>query len=365
MKLLIDVRTLGSRPSGVGYYAYNFIKGLSRFEDIEMILVTDVAWSNEIKELQGMDIKVVEYGKEIKKSFKVFEYFNFIQEEVRKHQPDFFWEINNLIPRRIKCSKCKSIVTIHDVFPLYQKESYGLVYRLYFRFFMKKTLRYSDLIFYNSKSSKTNCEKYFPKAGQVKNYISYIIFDQEVNSSQISDENYFLYIGNLEYRKGVDILIRGYQKYCNLGGTKKLKLAGKIRDDAIREILEKHLAGNERIEYLGYVDDETRSKLYRECSCLVFPSRAEGFGMPVIEATLSRKPVILSNLDVFEEIMADHAYYFELSDNEQDNIDELAKTMLEEKFELKIDDPAEYFGKFSSENLTENIYAILKENCNG
>ena len=42
VKILIDARTLGKRPSGVGMYLYNFICGLMQYDTMKMELLTDV-----------------------------------------------------------------------------------------------------------------------------------------------------------------------------------------------------------------------------------------------------------------------------------------------------------------------------------
>ncbi|MDD3028209.1 MAG: glycosyltransferase family 1 protein [Erysipelotrichaceae bacterium] len=365
IKLLIDARTLGSSPSGVGYYAYNFILGLHKNPDLKLILASDVCQSDELNHLRDLGLEIVSYGKPIKKSFKVFEYLGFVDGLIEKYQPDYFWEINNLLPRKMSGPNCKKIVTIHDVFPLYQKDAYGLVYRIYFRLGMGATLRNADILFYNSQSTKANCEKYFPKAKKLKNYISYIIMDMEEKSAGKVDNDYFLYVGNLEYRKGVDLLLGAFDRYVAGGGKKKLLLAGKIRDDKIEGMLGDLTKHNSQIEYLGYIDESLKNELYQGCSAFVFPSRAEGFGMPVIEASLYHKPVIISKIDVFEELMGDNAYYFKLDKSNEASVDNLVEVLRLDDFECKISNPEGYFARFGEENLSRNIYGILKENQDG
>ena len=45
MKIAVDARTLGSRPSGVGMYLNDFLKQLMKYEDLEFVLISDVAES--------------------------------------------------------------------------------------------------------------------------------------------------------------------------------------------------------------------------------------------------------------------------------------------------------------------------------
>ena len=67
MKILIDARTLGKRPSGVGMYLYNFICGLMQYDTMKMELLTDVVESAAMKELDEAHIPIHRYGTPVEK----------------------------------------------------------------------------------------------------------------------------------------------------------------------------------------------------------------------------------------------------------------------------------------------------------
>jgi len=69
----------------------------------------------------------------------------------------------------------------------------------------------------------------------------------------------------------------------------------------------------DRIRFTGWVDDATLEGLYRVAVCLVFPSLAEGFGLPVLEAMRRGVPVTCSNTTSLPEVAGDAALYFEPS----------------------------------------------------
>ncbi len=72
----------------------------------------------------------------------------------------------------------------------------------------------------------------------------------------------------------------------------------------------------ERVRMLGWVDDRTLDGLYRAAACFVFPSLAEGFGLPVLEAMLRGAPVTCSNTTSLPEVAGDAALYFDPEDVE-------------------------------------------------
>jgi glycosyltransferase involved in cell wall biosynthesis len=79
----------------------------------------------------------------------------------------------------------------------------------------------------------------------------------------------------------------------------------KIQNEARR------LGVYDRLKLLGAVSENDKNWYYKNCLAFAFPSIAEGFGLPVIEAMSYGKPVFLSLLTSLPEIGGPHAYYFE------------------------------------------------------
>jgi glycosyltransferase involved in cell wall biosynthesis len=79
--------------------------------------------------------------------------------------------------------------------------------------------------------------------------------------------------------------------------------------DKILEVAEKFGCRN-RVNITGPVSDNDKAWYYKNCSAFLFPSVAEGFGLPVIEAMYFGKPVFLSKFTSLPEVGGDAAYYF-------------------------------------------------------
>jgi len=70
----------------------------------------------------------------------------------------------------------------------------------------------------------------------------------------------------------------------------------------------------DRVRWLGLVDNESLEKLYRASMCLIFTSKVEGFGMPVIEAMARSCPVVACRATAIPEVAGDAALLVEPSD---------------------------------------------------
>lgn len=359
MKIAVDARSMGSRPSGIGMYLYNFLKELVKFSELEFVLITDVAKSEYIKHFEDAGVRVYAYGKHFYNSASVYAYFRYVKKVLKEINPDIFWEVNTVIPVKLKGS-FKTMITVHDMFPIQYREYFGTVYSVYFKHSLKKTLKNTDMILYNSDETKRITEQYFPEAKQIDTCTGYIIVDKPENEGAVEKKDFLLYIGNMEKRKGVDLLLKAYEKYRELGGDKELVLAGKMLESDIQELLDKVTNNTKSVSYRSYVSDSEKASLFRECACYVFPSKAEGFGMPVIEVMWYNKPVLVSALPIFDEIVGDCINRFNIDCEEEQQITNLAEAMLNYKEEVDCEKYKEVVNRYLPGNLAGVVKNFLE-----
>ncbi|NCI45447.1 glycosyltransferase family 4 protein [Sediminibacterium soli] len=72
----------------------------------------------------------------------------------------------------------------------------------------------------------------------------------------------------------------------------------------------KRFGVSDRVKLIGPVSEEEKDWYYRHCEAFLFPSYAEGFGLPIIEAMYHGKPVFSSDRTSLPEVGGDAAYYF-------------------------------------------------------
>jgi len=118
---------------------------------------------------------------------------------------------------------------------------------------------------------------------------------------------FVLYVGAAERRKGFDTLLAAMARVARerpdiaLVVTTQLEAWG--RDPHVRVV------------ELGFVDDDVLAALYRGCALLAFPSRYEGFGLPVLEAMSYGAPVVASSAGSIPEAGGDAACYIAPEDD--------------------------------------------------
>ena len=131
---------------------------------------------------------------------------------------------------------------------------------------------------------------------------------------ELRNKKYVLFMGTLEPRKNIQMLINTYKRLDDsLRNTFELVLAGGPgwKSESIIEAINAAQDQGYAVRYLGYVTDSEKEYLYSHATLLIQPSLYEGFGMPILEAMQRKLPVIASDLEVFREVAGDGAHYFD------------------------------------------------------
>lgn len=121
-----------------------------------------------------------------------------------------------------------------------------------------------------------------------------------------------LMVGTLEPRKGHDQALAAFEQLWQQGDAPHLVIVGRPgwKTEALQEKLRRHPQAGQRLFWLDDVSDEYLAQLYEACGGVLVASRAEGFGLPLIEAARYNKPVFARDLPVFREIGLPGVTYF-------------------------------------------------------
>ena len=119
------------------------------------------------------------------------------------------------------------------------------------------------------------------------------------------DSPYMLFVGCIEPRKKVPMLIRAYGNLPEpIRRDLQLVIAGPMgwESRAARQML---TTSGSQVRYLGYLPELDMPGLFRGATALVYPSHYEGFGFPVAQAMAAGVPVITSNISCMPEVAGD------------------------------------------------------------
>jgi glycosyltransferase involved in cell wall biosynthesis len=119
-------------------------------------------------------------------------------------------------------------------------------------------------------------------------------------------ENVILFVGSIEYRKGIDILLKAFYMVKKEFPDWIIKIIGPITSTEYKYFLEKlidFLNLNNRVIFLGYLTDKELVKEFLNASIFVLPSRQESFGIATVEAAFFGKPIISSDVGAAEYIL--------------------------------------------------------------
>jgi glycosyltransferase involved in cell wall biosynthesis len=126
----------------------------------------------------------------------------------------------------------------------------------------------------------------------------------------------FLTVGTLEPRKNVDFALDLFEALDARGVALQWHIVGAPGwlAEHTAERIRRHPAYGERLHWWTDLSDAELAWLYRHAAALVAVSKAEGFGLPLVEARLHGLPVFASDIAVFREVLGEEARYLPLSD---------------------------------------------------
>lgn len=178
-------------------------------------------------------------------------------------------------------------------------------------------------------------------------------------SGDAERENVILHVGAIQKRKNIVRLVEAFER---LPGNWRLLLAGSTGYGA-DEILARIQRSSKRqsIDWLGYVDARRLESLYARARIFVFPSLAEGFGMPLIDAMARGVPVLASSQPALQEVGGDAALYAEPG-----NVDSIAHQLQRMVDSIELRDQLRRAGlarsaTFTWDSAIERTWRVYKE----
>lgn len=341
MNIAIDIRNISKKRTGDETVFLNLVRELAKIDrENEYFLCIDLRPTKDLDavrerlEIEGKkNFQLVPLGSGNKFVWSAWTIPRF----VRREKIDIY-HTQYIVPFCIP-KKTKVVTHVHDVSFCVYPEMIAWKDLFFLRLLIPYSLRRADAIIAVSEFTRSEIRKYYgataySKTRMVSNGIlpwkggAQAVADEQRRALQKKyhlPEQFFLSVGTLQPRKNIPFLLRAFDVFADTVSGVSLVLTGDLlghnADPEIGVAL-KDMRHIERILFSGYVEDADLPSVYTLSLCLVFPSKYEGFGLPIGEAIELGVPVVVSDTPAHREVAKNEARYFA-----PDRLDELTKLL--------------------------------------
>ena len=220
-----------------------------------------------------------------------------ISKKIRKERPRAYFTPGFNPPL---FSPVPFVLTLHDLIHLKVPEEGSLLKRLYYERIVKPALFKAFRVLTVSECSKQEILAWSGLSGE-----RVVVAGNGVGPAftptgprHAPGYPYFLYVGNRKPHKNLPLLFSAFSR-ANLPRGFRLLLSGD--PDADTGNLLKRMGIEERVVFLGAIPEGDLPSVYRGADALLFPSRIEGFGLPILEALACGTRVLASRIPAVVE----------------------------------------------------------------
>lgn len=227
--------------------------------------------------------------------------------------------------------KARLAVTVHDAayfeIHAHRRDRAFLTQKLKWSLLYRKLARKADLFHAVSQFSADRLAHFFPQIRSrlrvVHNAVTPHFFEPVtalgeayLQSSGLKSKPYLLLPGGLHFRKNAELVLQAWPAIQASHPDLMLVVVNHSHPDYVTRLrsLDGNLSPGGNIMIAGFVSDDALKSLYTAAQAVWFPSRYEGFGLPVIEAMACGTPVVTSRASSLPEIGGSAALYAHAAD---------------------------------------------------
>ena len=314
LTIAFDGKRAANNKTGLGNYSRHIINLLAKFspDNRYIVFLPKNGKNPQFQAILGenRNIEVVtptsRFWKKFSSLWRVFG----IRNEISAFQDIIYHGLSNELPLTIKKTPAKSVVTIHDLIFLRFPQYYKFLDRMIYSYKFRKSCQNADQIIAVSECTKRDIVEFF---GIEPDKISVIyqgcdkVFKSESDSDTMQNvkrkynlpDRFLLNVGSIEERKNALLIVKALPIL-----TEKLPLViiGKRTNYTSKfEKAANDLGVSGLLHILDKVPFEDLAPIYRLSEVFIYPSRYEGFGIPIIEAINCGVPVIAATGSCLEE----------------------------------------------------------------
>jgi glycosyltransferase involved in cell wall biosynthesis len=312
--------------SGLGNYSRNLLFALSKnYPDNSYYLFTPKTKNRVLVENE-------EHFNLIGPSLSFFKLINsiwrikYITSDIKRQGIGLFHGLSQELPFGIEKTGVKSIVTVHDLIFMRFPEFYRKIDAKIYHWKLVHACKVSDHIVAISDQTKSDLIRFLNVTPEKISVIhqgcnpyfwnSYSKdFFQEVRTKFNLPGKYLLYVGTIEERKNLLGIIKAMHiKNIDIPLVVVGRKVGSYYETVLKYISTQHL---KNIIFPNHILNIELPVIYQNAECFIYPSFFEGFGIPLLEALVSKTPVITSKGGCFAEAAGPGSIYVDPYDTEK------------------------------------------------
>lgn len=336
MRIGFDAKRAAQNATGLGNYSRFVIRILNNFfpDDKQVLYVPnpkktqhlDKATANgNDNDINGKNVTKIRFPQRIWKRLRSLWRVWGITSDLKRDRIDIFHGLSNELPLNIRKAKCRSVVTIHDLIFLHYPKYYHWIDRKIYDFKFRRACSNADRVIAVSEFTKREIMKYY---GTPEAKIDVVYqgcdpaFSATIGNEKLDEvarryslpQQFILYVGSIEERKNLMLVAKAIASRPS-AFSHKIVAVGKRTPyvDEIRDYLEANGIAD-RMLFFHKVPFADLPSFYRLADAFVYPSRIEGFGIPMLEAISSGLPAIGCTGSCLEEAGGPHCIYVDPDD---------------------------------------------------
>ncbi len=368
LTIAFDGKRAANNRTGLGNYSRHIIGLLAKFfpSNRYVIFLTKPNKNEQLRKIleQNPKIEIVLPKSGIwKKLSSLWRVFG-ISKEIAEYENLIYHGLSNELPLTIKKTNAKSIVTIHDLIFLKFPKYYNFFDRKIYAYKFRMACENADKIIAVSECTKRDIVEIF-KISSDKIKVIYQGCDR-VFKTEISDDvlrsvkrkynlpdKFLLNVGSIEERKNAVLIVKALPY---LKEKLPLVIVGKRTKYTLEiERAAENLGVNNLLHIFDRVPFEDLAPIYHLAEVFIYPSRYEGFGIPIIEAINCGVPVVAATGSCLEEAGGPDCQYVN-PDDETALATAIEKFLYDKEFCKKsVEQSKKYVQRFSEDNQAKQL----------
>lgn len=363
-----DAKRIVRNGSGLGNYGRTLVNDLSSLP-LELRLYARCRWREDlVAKVVKRENVVLTSGRSyllpgrtpLSKLGDAFWRSRTILKDLQADGVQLFHGLSGELPVGISKTHIKSVVTIHDLIFMRHPEYYHWLDTKVYAWKFRQAVREADHIIAISECTKRDIIEF----GDVDERKISVIYQSCAPRFTLStkdyqaSQRYILSVGTIEPRKNILLAVKALSL---LPETLHLVIAGRHTPyaDIVTDYAKSH-GLEKRVIVKHNVDDEALQKLYLGAEAFVYPSRYEGFGIPIIEAISCGLPVVACTGSCLEEAGGPDSLYVG-SDDVEGMAAAIRKVLVgAEGREGRIRRSREYIRRFEGSDVASQVFELYQ-----